>query len=124
MAKFEKYCKIVSRFADIADFITIYIDEAHAIDGWAVPDNYNIANHKKFKDRQEAAQLLLKERTLNHDLLIDFMNNNATKAYGGLYDRLYVIKDGICMYQGKMGPIGYDLNELNHFLENYSKTLG
>ena len=121
MAKFEKYCEVCSRFEDIADFITVYIGEIHPIGEWEIVGNYSIPKHDNLKDRQAAAKILLEKNTqaVNHNVLLDFMDDNANKAYGVSTDRLYVIKDGICIFQTDLGPIGYDIDKLSNWLQHY-----
>lgn len=33
-------------FSKVADFVTVYITEAHPTDGWHIPGNIEVANHK------------------------------------------------------------------------------
>lgn len=49
------------------------------------------------------------------------MWNAANAAYGATPERLYIIKDGIILYQGGMGPFGYDLAEVTCCLNKIIK---
>ena len=35
MASLEEFAEMVQSFSDVADFLFIYIEEAHPVDGWA-----------------------------------------------------------------------------------------
>jgi thiol-disulfide isomerase/thioredoxin len=35
MKKIDKYAEIIADYKDVADFVTVYIEEAHPQDGWA-----------------------------------------------------------------------------------------
>ena len=35
MKRMEKYAQLIADFKDVADFVTVYIEEAHPNDGWA-----------------------------------------------------------------------------------------
>jgi len=45
------------------------------------------------------------------------MLNTANVAYGATPERLYIIKDGRILYQGGVGPFGYDLNVVSRCLD-------
>ena len=38
--------QVTKNFSKVADFVTVYIAEAHPTDGWAIPGNVEVANHK------------------------------------------------------------------------------
>ena len=119
MADFKK---VVANFDDIADFVTIYISEAHASNQWNFPGNkYKIKKHSSLQERLLAASILLDDEELRPPgtFLIDTMDNEADLLYGGLPERLYIILDGTIVYAGRKGPAGYKLNEVKEWLENY-----
>ena len=119
MAKFNEFCQLISNFDDVADFLTIYIEEAHPEDGWAFKDNIRIAQHKLLKDRIAAAEGLMQHNSKS-TVVVDNMNNDACFAYGGLFERLYVVHEGRVVYEGKRGPQGYILEEVKHWLVQYT----
>lgn len=47
---------------------------------------------------------------------VDTMSNMANTDYGGLFERLYVLKNGRIVYQGDRGPVGYKLEEVEAWL--------
>lgn len=39
--------QLTEDYADVADFVIVYISEAHPTDGWAIEGNvFQVANHK------------------------------------------------------------------------------
>ena len=122
MSKVDAFQRIVDQFDKEADFLVIYIQEAHALDQDKFDTNYHqINSHKTLDDRIFAAKLLeLNEPTF--DIVVDPMTDECNMAYGGLYERLYVIKDGKIEYQGERGPSGYHLNEVEEWLLKYREN--
>lgn len=115
IAKLSKFNALVDEFCDTADFLVIYIEEAHASDGWKFKNNFDIKIHRTTKDRLNAAEQL-KELGVHCPIVVDTMKNSANEDYGGLYERLYILKNGIVEYQGDRGPVGYKLEEVETWL--------
>ena len=122
MTKFGDFCKIASSYADVADFVTVYIEEAHAADGWAFNKNIVINAHRKLEDRIEAAKTLLAQKP-PIPIVCDDMDDAANYAYGGLYERLFVIHRGMVAYEGGLGPLFYCVDEIEDWLGKYKQHL-
>lgn len=123
MAKLGQFGKMTARFSSLADFITVYISEAHPSEEANFTGNIDIAEHKNFQERVEASQILLdyKKKDDNYDILVDFMDNKAGTAFAAMPERLYVVLDGKIVYEGLQGPFDYRLDEVEQFLESRSK---
>lgn len=101
--------------------MTVYIQEAHPVE-----DNEyttyipQIKQQAEMSERIKAAEKLFEMSPIklneNCPVLIDFMTNEANKAYAALPDRLYGIQNGKVVYDGGIGPVGYDLNKLEKWL--------
>ena len=125
-------CRLAERSAPIADFLVIYIEEAHPIDGWALGNNYAVTTHRTLAERINAARFLLTETSEsiradvreNLTLVVDSIDDEANRAYGGLFERLYIIRDGVVEYQGARGPSGYRIAEVEDWLDKYSASVG
>ena len=50
---------------------------------------------------------MLELESVDCPVLVDSLTDDANKAYAGLPERLYIILDGIIVYQGAQGPFGY-----------------
>jgi len=123
MAKLGKFGEMTAKFSSLADFVTVYITEAHPSEEANFTGNIDIAEHKNFEERVEAAQILMdyKKAEDNYELLVDLMDNKAGTAYAAKPERLYVVLDGTIVYEGELGPFGYKLDEVEDYLEKRSK---
>uniref|UniRef100_A0A452RQF2 Iodothyronine deiodinase n=1 Tax=Ursus americanus TaxID=9643 RepID=A0A452RQF2_URSAM len=109
-------CRLVEDFCSTADFLIIYIEEAHASDGWAFKNNVNIRTHRNLQERLQAARLLL-DRTPQCPVVVDTMENESSQRYAALPERLYVLREGRILYKGKSGPWNYHPEEVRAVLE-------
>lgn len=91
-----------------ARMLTCYIEEAHAKDEWYFPNSEvtntfktEIAVHRSIEDRIAAAKLF-KDRTAARDLdvVCDAMVGDLVRRYGAWPERLYILIDGVVVYQG------------------------
>uniref|UniRef100_A0A8C0HHC8 Iodothyronine deiodinase n=1 Tax=Chelonoidis abingdonii TaxID=106734 RepID=A0A8C0HHC8_CHEAB len=105
-----------SYFNSIADFLIIYIEEAHATDGWAFKNNIIIKNHRNLQDRKTAAQFLLKENPLC-PVVLDTMENLSSSKYAALPERLYLVQGGKVVYKGGVGPWNYHPEDIRAILK-------
>ena len=48
---------------------------------------------------------------------VDTMTDACNRAYGAKPERLVVIQNDIVIYEGKIGPIGYDPEEIRTILK-------
>eukprot|EP00052_Salpingoeca_macrocollata_P034522 m.11763 g.11763 ORF g.11763 m.11763 type:complete len:66 (+) comp6581_c0_seq1:733-930(+) len=52
-------------------------------------------------------------------VFVDTMSDAANKAYAALFERLYLLKDGVVMFQGGKGPDGYFLSDVEEWLREH-----
>lgn len=116
MYKLDEFKQLVKDFSDVADFLVIYIAEAHSTDGWAFTNNIDIQQHKTLEERMSAAQILVQEDTLC-PLVVDTMSNKTSCRYGAMPERLYILQAGMVLYKGEKGPWGYKPEEVRSFLQ-------
>ncbi|NND49024.1 MAG: deiodinase [Rhizobiales bacterium] len=91
----------------------IYIREAHADNGWRVPENleHNIHFDEPTTDdeRTEVASVCQIGLDLKIPMLIDSIDNDVDDKYIGLPMRLFLIdRQGKIAYAGDRGPFGFD----------------
>uniref|UniRef100_A0A3B4TSR9 Iodothyronine deiodinase n=1 Tax=Seriola dumerili TaxID=41447 RepID=A0A3B4TSR9_SERDU len=115
MYKLDEFKQLVKDFSDVADFLVVYIAEAHST-GWAFTNNIDINRHRSLEDRLSAAQILVQKEPLC-PVVVDEMNDVTAIKYGALPERLYVLQAGKVVYKGGMGPWGYNPMEVRSFLE-------
>ena len=118
MAKLETFKKCVTDFEDIADFVTIYIEEAHPTDGWAFNNNpYSIVKHVNIENRMFAAGMLANQK-LPCPLLVDTMSNEANHFFSAVPEKLVIIDvEGKIAYIGGQGPSDYKVEDVRDWLE-------
>jgi len=123
MAKLGQFGKMTAKFSSSADFVTVYISEAHPSEEANFSGNIDISQHKNFEERVEAAEILLdyKKAEDNYDILVDLMDNKAGTAYAAMPERLYVVLDGKIVYEGLQGPFDYRMDEVEQYLETRAK---
>jgi len=127
MASVKKFGALCGEFSDTADFVAVYISEAHPSESGDLPDSYEfkIATHEQFEQRIEAAQSLkhkFKPLNITCPLLVDFMDDKANKAYGALPERLYILLNGKIVYMGGQGPMDYKIDEVEDWLRNHKQN--
>ena len=125
MAAIDTICQMAGDNADVVDFVIVYIEEAHPSDGWAFSENYDINQHRTISDRlAAAATLVVCQLPANTTVVTDSMSDERSlnRAYGGLYERLYVIHQGTVVYQGLRGPAGFRPGEVASWLKAYRDT--
>lgn len=104
----RNFCKIADDFAEKADFLIIYIEEAHAAGANDFATSpYNFKQHGDINDRIASAGKMIEGlgASLNMPVVVDRMDNNTMYNYGGRPERIYMIKDGVIIYQGPRGPM-------------------
>jgi len=124
MANLDKFGKLRENFSGMADFVTIYIAEAHPAERGhfrvgGEGGNYDIDTHANIADRLNAATTLKEEAgeaLKGCKILVDPMDDRANIAYAALPERLYVVQDGQIVYQGGLGPFDYKISEVEAFL--------
>nr|AAI06401.1 Dio3 protein [Xenopus laevis] len=123
MARLQAYRRLAAQHVGIADFLLVYIEEAHPSDGWLSTDaSYQIPQHQCLQDRLAAAQLML-QGAPGCRVVVDTMDNSSNAAYGAYFERLYIVLEGKVVYQGGRGPEGYKISELRMWLEQYQQGL-
>ena len=96
--------RLCEKYADRIDFLIIYIKEAHASDEWAL-ERYNkdvcYRQPRNLPQRLAIAKDLIKNMEPSCPLVVDTMANEASLHYVAWPERLFVIKDGVVVFQGE-----------------------
>lgn len=120
MAFLSQYRTLYRDFHGVADFVLVYIEEAHPIDGWKLRGNpFSIKAHKTLDDRISAAKLLL-QSDIPSRVLIDRMDDAANLQYGAWPERLYIVKNGKIVAANRGGSHSYSMDEIRNWLEEFS----
>lgn len=90
--------------------LTIYIEEAHPQNEWFFPEAPDvlsgdavISSHQCLEDRLAAARKFKAAKSFPIELVVDSMENNIVDRYLAWPERLYIIVDGVVVYQGGNG---------------------
>jgi hypothetical protein len=105
--------ELAARHAGRVAFFIVYIKEAHPEDGWVLASNREegIAVDDPSSPAERSACAVRIPTSL--PVLIDGLDNEVARRYGGWPDRLYLIgRDGRIAFQGDEGPAGFRPEEL------------
>lgn len=124
MESLEEFKALCAKFHEAADFVTIYVAEAHPYESGDLTDEYKFRynTHDQMEDRIVAAHGLQAEfKVDNCPILVDLMDDHANKAYGAMPERLYIILDNKIVYVGGYGPFYYNVKEVDKWLDDFVK---
>ena len=113
--------QIYNDYRDHADFLTVYVREAHPTDEWQmksnVKDDVCYAQPKTLEQRVAIAKDFTARYKFSLPFGIDDMSNTADRAYAAWPERLYIIDEtGRIVYRGGMGPFQYKPAEVREWL--------
>jgi hypothetical protein len=115
--------QIYNDYKDHADFLTIYIREAHPLDEWQMKSNEKDKDDVCYTQPKTLAQRIAIANDFTQRFKyalpfgIDEMNNAANDAYAAWPERLYVIdENGHISYKGGNGPFKYAPEEVRAWL--------
>ena len=110
------------RYGDRAEFVAVYVREAHPGDG-AWPSKFKteageaINQPTKIDQRIDVASQCCKALEVSMPLLVDDIDDRVGRAYSGMPDRIYVIDGaGKVVYKGGRGPFGFKPGEMEQSL--------
>lgn len=109
------------RQKDNADFLFIYVREAHPTNGWAMKSNEKvgvaIAQPTTYAERSSVAEQCAAKLKPSIPLLVDDIDDTVGNAYSGMPARLYVIDPaGKVAYKSGRGPFGFKPEEMEQAL--------
>jgi hypothetical protein len=104
--------EMAERYGGRVAFFVIYIKEAHPEDGWVLASNREqeiaVADPASHDERRAVAEACAVRLQIRMPVLIDGIDNETARQYGGWPDRLYLIgTDGRVAFQGDEGPFGF-----------------
>jgi len=84
---------LLKKFVRIANFLTIYIVEAHAVNEWPVGDPLKICQPLTTIERCGVARAFVNEYSYQIPMLVDLIDNNFVENWSAWPIRFYVIED-------------------------------
>lgn len=109
------------RYGQHAQFLAVYVREAHPKDGWRMESNARVgvdfAQPKTYSERKAAAQKCRAALKCSMPLVVDTVDDRVGNAYSGMPSRLYVIdRNGRVAYKSGRGPYGFKAREMEQSL--------
>lgn len=119
MARLEELRR---QYADQAEFVYVYIKEAHPADEWQMDSNVEgdvvYEQPTRFEERLDLARTFVAEMEVETPTLVDDIANTANACYAAWPERIYIIDtDGRIAHKGGMGPFHFDPEEIVAFLD-------
>ncbi len=112
-------------YGELAEFLTIYIKEAHPEDEWQMDSNEDegvcYRQPKTLDERRAIVEDFTERFDYSVPMVVDTMDDLAEDAYSSWPERLYVIgTDGLIAYKGGVGPFGFEPDEVEAWLVDYA----
>ena len=109
------------QYGNRADFVTVYIKEAHPEDEWQMESNVEedvcYPQPKTTEQRVAIAKDFVERFDYPIPMLVDEIENHANAVYAGWPERFYVIDEGgAIVYKGEPGPFGFKPDEVEAWL--------
>eukprot|EP01084_Bolivina_argentea_P103566 185498_1 len=141
MGDLQRFYKLYQQNSDIANFVIIYIKEAHGSDMlFTLEGNINIKTPQYLNERKIACKKMidLMKENINDDtfdyvtnnnnengikIVIDNMKNEMLLKFLAYPERLFVIDNYKVVFQQEAGPHAYNVGEVEEFLNNYRKCI-
>ncbi|ELT87211.1 hypothetical protein CAPTEDRAFT_194852 [Capitella teleta] len=110
-----KFCRIADEMREQVDFLAVYVEEAHPDDGhdFSYKNGFEVMQAKVLEERLASAKAMAEHLggMLKFPVVVDSMQNDAMYAYGARPERLYIVLDGLVVYQSHRGPYYVNFEE-------------
>jgi hypothetical protein len=112
---------IYRRYRDRAEFLLVYVREAHPRDGWKMASNerrgVDLLQPATYEERVAVASVCRERLSLGMPLLVDTIDDAVGAAYSGMPSRLYLVdREGRIAFKSGRGPFGFRPAELEQSL--------
>jgi hypothetical protein len=126
--------ELYEQYQDQVQFLSIYIREAHPVDGWwfgggtagkmmkrLIPKvAMDVYDPQTIEERRAVAGRWEKSLQYGVNTYVDEMDDRVNEAYAALTTRLYLVGlDGRVAYSGGLGPYGFKPAELKAAIDDY-----
>lgn len=113
--------RLFEKYKDQANFLMVYVREAHPSDGWKMESNtklgVEVLQPKTMSERTEVANQFCSRLNPNIPVVVDEMSDPVGHAYSGMPARLYVIdREGKVVFKSGRGPFGFSPPEMEQAL--------
>jgi thiol-disulfide isomerase/thioredoxin len=113
--------KLYRRYGDRANFVMVYVREAHPTDGWRMESNDRVgaitAQPRTYEERVDVAQKCGAVLNMGFPMLVDTIDDAVGARYSGMPGRLYLVdRDGKVAFKSGRGPFLFKPAELEQSL--------
>lgn len=113
--------RLHEKYRDRANFLMVYVREAHPSDGWKMESNtkvgVEVSQPKSFDERIGVANQFCTKLSPKMPVVVDELSDPAGHSYSGMPARLYVIDtQGKVAFKSGRGPFGFSPPELEQAL--------
>ena len=109
---------LYAEWKDRAEFLTVYISEAHPRDGWRQNDpKWDVQQPTTTEQRLSVARDWIADLQPSIPYVVDPIEDTARLAFAAVPERLYILEAGEVKYQGGQGPFGYHPEEVESWLQ-------
>ncbi len=112
---------VAKRFGGQANFLFVYVREAHPCNGWCMSSNEDAGVHVEQPTdndtRRQVAQTCMELLKPTIPVVVDGVDDTVGNLYSAMPARLYVLnRKGIVTYQSGRGPFGFKVGEMEQAL--------
>jgi peroxiredoxin len=104
-------------YRDRADFLFVYVEEAHASDSWSLKSNAKdgvvFATPHRIDERVKLGALCASRLSIPFPMLVDGLDDQVGRTYRAWPTRVYLIdKDGKVAFKSRPGPFGFEADAI------------
>ena len=111
--------EVYKTYEDRADFILVYLREAHPTDGRRPARHVKIKDPTSIEERDLVAGRCTETLKMTMPCVVDDMKDTVSKAYNAKPDRLFILgEDAKIVYRGDRGPRGFDIDGMEAALKS------
>jgi len=111
--------EFVERYASFADFLAVYIIEAHARDQWPAGKISTCTQPTTNQERLELANTLVESKQVTIPLLVDPIENGFEEAFAAWPIRFYILHQEKVLFKAQPSGVGYDLEQVFACLDQF-----
>jgi len=118
--------ELTQTFQACADFVAVYITEAHARNEWPAGSNLSICDQPTTtEERLVLANQLVKSEEVCMPVLVDSISNEFEETFACWPVRFYIIQNGRIAFKAQPDGFmyGYNFNLIGDFLKQSTTTV-
>ena len=111
---------LYAQYSGQAQFLVVYIREAHPVDGWDIGGERRLYDPKTIEERRGVAGMCDAALQYGIRTYVDEMDDAVMTSYAAWPERLYLIGvEGRVVYASGRGPQGFRPGELKEAIDLY-----